>query len=66
MSGVWWRCIGFGLVVGSLSVVKSVVGVRLGCSLSVVGIVVEVHFGCGQMVWSLSVVGHVAVVHLVH
>ena len=46
--------------------VKSVAEVRLGCSLSVVGIMVEVHFGCGRMVWSLSVVGHVAVVHLVH
>ena len=46
--------------------VKSVAEVRLGCSLSVVGNVVEVHFGCGRVVGSLSVVRHVAVVHLVH
>ena len=57
MSGVWWRCIGFGLVVGSLSVVECMAEVHLGCSLSVVGSVVEVRFGCGRVVRSRSVVG---------
>ena len=57
MSGVWWRCIGFSLVVGSLSVVRCMAEVHLGCSLSVVGSVVEVRFGCGRVVRSRGVVG---------